>query len=630
MKLQVAIEVMIIISVVALVALIMVFLYSHSTSNINLPKTNEVLNAEYFISGNGQPICGHNVLGQYGNYIATGCLVFVTSNPLPPWNNFTQAQIQKAISNQTYFNQLQNSDRYLFGFKTVQHVIGSQPWGGGRGLYTGYDNLDDLVYLGKVNNYYEYMMFTQGFPMLLPEFNLEEIQLREYTPNITAPFSSPTKIIDILPEQPGLIVHVIKTNNTVGSIPAVGEFMNLSSNVGNATITISGAPPNTQITLTYNFSNMSIDGYTSKNTITITTSNTPFSIQVPVLKGENYTVTISPNTIQTSNGEIYVTTPSLTYTYGSNIDFNYHVSKPITLEYTLNKPLVPGAQVYFALPNTTFFYPTNPYSNLVVTVGNTIQNGGTPVDVFIANYTQTSITLNIGNAGNAQTVYLNFLPVGNTAYTSYLSYSPDYMLTNPGMSYTPGSGIFSTYNSNIPANWQLVPINNTWYYITLVQNIKPNIAYTIGMSYMYTGSVDSVGFNNSQISTGPQLRSNQAPYNGIYVFGSGGVIQFGQAYWTGVYKMNLTNPITSYSSAPITMAYYPTSNTIVEEIYGPDVHGNITETYSTTNEFYSDFIPLSLSAYQAFGNTGLMIIAYLATDPSNIIGYTSTYVGVVQ
>jgi hypothetical protein len=619
---QSTLEYTIIISVVAIAGIIVAILYLHNTSSTPIGKQNVILNAEYFVSGNGQPICDpNNPIQDYYPQAGESCIVLVTKEPLPPWANYTQAQ----IASDPY---ICFKDKYIGLIRSKQYVFFSPnpPYRTKQVIYTTYDNVDDLIYLGKVDNYYEYMILAYGIKPLTNYFNLVGFELREFYPNIMSD-NPPVNTSEILPLEDNLVVPVIVTNNTVGPIPVVGSYGEITLSVNNATITISGLPSGAQTTLNYQYSNTSTGQIVNAQN-TITFSNSPYQITIPTMSGVLYRASVSGSV--TYNGNIFSSNPSsIRYSAGENINFNYYKLFIGSLEYTLNKPLVNGAQVYFNLPNNTMYYAPNPYSNLVVTVGNTLNNGGTPVYVFVANYTSTSITLNIGNTNGAQTVYLNFVSPSDASYQNYISFSPAYAKTNPGMSSNPGPGIFTSYNPNIPSNWQPTPVDNTWNYITLVQNIQPNTAYIVGLGSMSLCSIDSIGFNNSQSAPLHDI-SDQAPYNGIYDFGSSCKLQFGQAYYSSPYEKSLTNNINWYGPAPITMAYNSAANTIVEEINGPDINGNIEESYSTTSEYYGDFVPQSFSAYQAFGNTGLILISYFAEDPIDILGYVSNYVGVVK
>jgi hypothetical protein len=234
------------ISLVAMVGIIASMLYMHSASSTQIGKQNVILNAEYFVSGNGQPICDpNNPIQAYYPQAGESCLVFVTKEPLPSWANYAQAQIANNPN-------IISNDRYMGVIQAKQNAFLSDSSQTTQFLYVPYDNVDHFVYLGKVNNYYEYMMLTGGIRPIIDSFNLVDFGLEEFSPNI-ASHAGPVSTTEILPLEENLIVPVITTNSTVGPIPIEGSYSEvlLSNNFETNPITNPTPPENVNPTGAY-------------------------------------------------------------------------------------------------------------------------------------------------------------------------------------------------------------------------------------------------------------------------------------------------------------------------------------------------------------------------------------------
>ena len=620
--LQTTIEYVAIITVVAMAAILVSLMYMHGSSSTTIGNQNAVLNAKYFVSNNGQNICDPSspVIENFSkNEIGTSCLVFVTEDPLPKMDNYTINQLSSSNFSVEY------NDTYYLGFTANQNIF----YGGGTLFFptfeNSYDNAD-FAYLGKVDGYYEYMIYLYGFSPMFNSFNLEYIYLNKYVPNIGT--GSEVKSTDILPIKNNLLVSVVHTNQTVGVIPVSGNFGVFKNPSANATITISGLPKGAQTTLNYQYYNTSSGIENVSKVITFNSSN-PVSLTITnLLNFTNFVASVSPN-VTFGDNDFFATSNSSVYGAGSQISFNYNKISVGTLVYNVNKPLVKGSQVYFSLPNSSFYYVAKPYSNLEFSVGNSIKNGGTPIDAFISNYTPNYVVVNLGSlpSGDIGSVYLNFMSLNNNQPLSYTTFSPYYNNTDPNTNTSIAESIFSTYqNINGYVSTAMTAPNTTgksWYNMLLFSNPAPSTYYSIG-AIMPLGGIDSYGFNNTDdlFETNPSTEGpDQAPYNGIYSEGSGMSVKLGLADSSeGIRDSLYVNKKTGIYIGPMTMEFSNNGET-------NEFNAELLST-SETASMSSNIIPSDLVAYSGSGSN-FFIISYLASSPNNILGYSSSYEGYV-
>ena len=420
-----------------------------------------------------------------------------------------------------------------------------------------------------------------------------------------------------------LKVNFVETNSSYFKISPIG---NIGKNqTENATFIITGLPLHSNITFSYfNFSQGFFGSQTTGNII-INSSTVIKTINAPPYPPETSSV---PSTVSYNGVTYYTAINSSNYTAGSTISYKYHTLSTAPIKYTLNKPIVNGAEVTFTLPNSTYYYPKNPFSNLEVSVGNTIANGGTQISAFVANYTPASITLNLGNipSNNIESVYLNFLPAGTSG--TDVAFSSEYLSTNPGANFTPSTGIngiFASYNDNggsgfsptsqiVVTNSSTNPPQVSFNSILITSSAKSNTEYVAGIN-IGLGGVASFGFSVNQTNLdNTNLGALQAPYPGIYAIGSSNYLFLNQSI---------------VSSSPSTGLFYSQSFPYVGEIgLNYNIAGNTLVVNANANgesETYSHYTnvatPLYLYAFQKEEN--LLYLYYIATaGTTNIYGYT--------
>lgn len=628
---QSTIEYVVIVAVVAIAAIVAVMLYMHGSTSTVVGNQNAVLNAEYFVSTNGQNICNPTnpfveyYTSYYGFDYDTSCIVFVTEKPLPPMANYTVQQVQQSGGN------IENNDKYTLSVQSNQYFINYYD-GLQNSIGYSYDNAGDFSYLGTVDGYYEYMMYMYGWKPLYNQFNLKDIELQRYTPNIsvsyTTPPSPPSNTTDILPVKNNLIVPVIYTNQTIGPIAVSGSFNSAQIVSNNATIVVSGLPSGSSTRLNYQYYNSTSGLVNVSKTLSITSN--PQAITVNgILSGLTYTASVSTDV--SYNGISYYVAPnSSTYGSGSQVDFNYYTLSTGSLEYKMNKPLVDGAQVYFALPNSTFYYSSDPYSNLEFTVGNTLANDGTPIYAFISNYSYGYVVVNLGKIpdNSINTVYLNFIPP-NGISNGDTYFSPEY---SNGKTLSPppsgAGGIFSSYNDNGGQGFWANYLDSSSIYSYDFGSATSNTYYIIGINE-FLQSVTSFGLNTTNfIGTSDGA---QAPFFGVYDTGSSGLIMFDAAYPCGssvIYPTVETFSCPSgtygdeeYYTGPTTISYDASTGTFYTELGTPNTFTSYT---NNTIQGISD-----VSLFSQY-NSGVGIVYYFATSNNNILDYTSTYEGKVS
>jgi hypothetical protein len=427
-----------------------------------------------------------------------------------------------------------------------------------------------------------------------------------------------------------LKVNFIKTNSAYVSLLPTGNIGKLQT--ANATFIITGLPTNSVVALSYY--NISKSSQVTDNIVINSTSVAKIVNASQAGEFSSVPESISYNGISyyiSSSNTYYIINNNVFYAYytsGSIVNYPYYTLSTTPIEYTLNKPLVNGAEVTFTLPNSTYYYPENPFSNLEVSVSNTIANGGTQINAFVANYTTTSITLNLGNipSGNIQTVYLNFLPAGQIG--SDLWFSPEYSSSNPGVITTPPptgtTGIFSSYNDNGGEGYQpTASAPDSFSYVNLADATQ-STSYIVGINENLC-TVNSLGFDINN-APAPNTGNDQAPYNGTYDIGSGCKIFIGAPFGNFGPPIYTSISGVEYYVGPIIFNYTLSGNTI-------NLNTEIGGTYYSYP--YSGYLipqgtPIYLDDFYGDITPGFyQLIYYYAISPNNVFNYTTTGMTIV-
>jgi hypothetical protein len=588
------------IAIVIVVAIAFVLLTGGKATSSGSYK-GEILNATMVYSPAGDNIGPGNLSNSA--YPTTEYLLLATNYPLP--------NIPKNT----------NSNLFLIDFST-DYYPGYNEWG------VPY-NQGNITEVYSQNGEYVYAVnftyWTNDY--LHSELPINYVGIWNLNTNKTTVFISNPK---------PLKVNFVETNSSyVSLLPSGNIGKNVSNNV---TFIETGLPIGSSFTLSYYNLSQSYDyyDYAVDNAI-INVNSTKMTITTKATQGYYLTSSVT-NSINYGGINYYVSPNSLSYTAGSTIYYNYYTLPSKPLEYTLNKPLVNGAEVTFILPNSTYYYPINPFSNLEVSVGNTIVDGGTgtQINAFVANYTQNSITLNLGNipSGNIQTVYLNFLDGGQIG--SDLWFSPEYISTNPDVNTSSSIGIFSSYSDNNGEFYQLpIPKPYNFSHINFA-TASTSTNYIVGIND-FLDNINSIGFdiNNDAVPVEYISNGGQAPYNGTYDMGSAGHIFIGIPTGSSYGNSIPTSPVGSMEDyvGPIIFNYTLLGNKIT---LNTEVEGSL---YSYSYQNYS--IPQGATIYfDDFYSTGRTIsypngyaqppvIYYYATSPNNVFDYTATEVGSV-
>ena len=593
------------IAIVIVVAIAFVLLTGGKATSSGSYK-GEILNATMVYSPAGDNIGPGNLSNTA--YPITEYLLLATNYPLPT--------IPK---NATVFSYNQGypiySNYFLVDFST-DYYPGYNEWG------VPY-NQGNITEVYSQNGEYVYAVnftyWTNDY--LHSELPINYVGIWNLNTNKTTVFISNPK---------PLKVNFVETNSSYVSLLPNG---NIGKNVSdNVTFIETGLPIGSSFTLSYYNLSQSSDNnyydYAVDNAI-INVNSTKMTITTKATQG--YYLDSSVSGQISYNGIIYYVTPNSSYyTAGSTIYYNYYTSSTTPLKYTLNKPLVDGAEITFNLPNSTYYYPENPFSNLEVSVSNTIANGGTQINAFVANYTTTSITLNLGNipSSNIQTVYLNFLPAGQIG--SDLWFSPEYSSSNPGVITTPPTGIFSSYSDNNGHGYQ--PSNMTTqpsFASIQLESSSLSTNYIVGINE-HLNNINSIGFdiNNDSVPLEDiNDGSAQAPYNGTYDMGSDGHIFIGI-------------PTYPYGNPPINTLISNKYSYIGPMIFNYSLSGN---TITLNTEIEENYYSFSYSSYLITPGVSIYLddfygdetsgdsplIYYYATSPNNVFSYTTTGMTIV-
>lgn len=592
-----------IIVVIILISIAIFFLMNvgkSTTSSANYK--GEILNATMVYSPAGDNI-GPGNLSNTGTNISEYLLI-ATNYPLPniPKNAYSSLNVkQTGIPNTEYID-------IFFSQPFTSFNLGNNFYYQDNLWYDSY-NQGNITEIYSQNGEYVYAVNMTGYTASnypIPPLSYITISLNGKNTTLIANPNS-------------LKINFIETNSTYLKILPIGSIGKNLSSV--ATFIIKGLPINSTVTLSYyNTSQNS----TANENIFINSSTVVKTVNA--LPGSTFFSSVS-NTVLYNGIDYYPEQNSSYYTVGSTVYYDYHALSTAPIEYALNKPLVDGAEVTFSLPNSTYYYPENPFSNLEVSIGNTLVNGGTQISAFVANYTPTSITLNLGNidSDNIQALYFNFLPAGQIG--SDVGFSPQYSSANPGVNFTAPSEIFASYDDNGESGFlpsTLINVSNStstahFYGEVLPVSATKGTDYVVGINISLVG-VESIGFNissNKTTSSNIKLDGIQAPYSGLYIIGSG------KQLFTDNWNMT-TNKDVIYNNEKnytgeigFNYSMYETTMTINSNFNG--ISGNSQYTYNS--------LPLNISlSIFGSGNNGPLVYYVAEAENSNIYNYIATEV----
>jgi len=376
-KIQNTFEYIMILSAVIAGVIVLLALYMHSWSNIKLGNTDTLLAVAYVTGANGQPICNTS-------YSESTCFEILLTKPLPPypvhnatyWNTNSQANPNFEAEQDNYFLELNSpfSDQFYFPFNNSY----SSKYG------VALDNYGDVYYIGQVNGYYEYIVYA--YPAVEQPAFISSLELQYYTPNLNGNLTNATYI---LPPSGGVLPLEMDLNTTsltnlvpeqTTQVPKLNDVL---------TVTEAGLQSGSTLSYTETFPNGTV---TSGNFIVPSNSESTFVIsnltnQLP----ENVTLSLTGIT----NG-VTVGKETLTTSDNDNVFVNFTPPAPIELIATTNTI---GPFVVTTNRNEEF-------SNMVVTTGNTLSNGGSLDDAYITNMTSNHVEFFIKTPANV--LYLNF------------------------------------------------------------------------------------------------------------------------------------------------------------------------------------------------------------------------------
>jgi len=426
-KLQNTIEYITILLVVAILAIGISLLYMKNTSNVKLGNTDIVLAVAYFSGANGQPICNTT-------YQENQCFEILLTEPLPPypvhnvtyWNNNEQSNpnfeneqdnywlwINSPFSNQFYFPWM-NSYTYQYAVEL--------------------DNNGDVFYAGQVNGYYEYIIYA-GPTVEQPTF-LSSLELQYYSPNLLASFNDATPV------------------NTTYILPIDGKPIPVEMYL-NATSLINLEPE--QSVQLPNFDNvLSVTevGLTTGDSLVYSetfANGTMKNGSFPILPNSESTFVISNLTNQLP--ETVTLNISGEYSNGKTFGkqtFIVSDNTSVFVNFTQPAPIKLIATTSTIGPFVVTVNRNEPFSNLVITTGNTLANNGYQIDdAYITNVTNNHVEFFIQNPANI--IYMNF----NFSYTlsqnGPTGEAPN-INSNPHGSYAPyddGEIVFDKYTNFI-------------------------------------------------------------------------------------------------------------------------------------------------------------------------------------
>ena len=451
-KLQSTLEFIVIVSFIAIVALSATILYIKNASSVRLANTDTLLAVAYFSGANGQYIC--NATEQESQ-----CFEILLTQPLPKYPTY----------NLTYWNNEQQATNYAFEGEQDNYLLWINspysnqfyfPWDNSYSSLYGValDNYGDVNYIGQVNGYYEYIVYA--YPTVEKPAFVSSLELQYYSPNLFGNVTNTTYILPI-DGNPIPVEMYLNATSLVNLLPEepvqVPNFDNVLS------VTEVGLTTGDSLLYSETFAN----GTKNSGSFPITSNSESTFVISNITNQLPETVTLNVSG-EYPNGKTFGK-ESFSVSDNTNVLINFTPPAPIELISTTNTI---GPFVVTANRN-------EPFSNLVITTGNTLANGGTIDDAYITNVTSNHVEFFIKNP--AKVIYMNFNFSYNLNSSGPTGEAPTPVVGgNPQGPYAPyddGAIVFTNYTNFItgtPSSGQFGTEN------VLEQNTTEQDVFTAG------------------------------------------------------------------------------------------------------------------------------------------------------
>jgi len=452
-KQQTTLEIIIILAVVGIVAISLVLLYLKSVHNNRLPNTDELLAVAYFSGANGQPICNATE-GE------SQCFEILLTQPLPKYPTY----------NLTYWNNEQQATNYAFEEEQDNYVIWLNspfpnqfyfPWFNSYSYQYAIllDNYYNVNYIGQVNGYYEYIVYA--YPTVEQPAFISSLELQYYAPNLFGNVTNTTYILPI-DGNPIPVEMYLNATSLVNLLPEepfqVPNFDNVLS------VTEVGLTTGDSLLYSETFAN----GTKNSGSFPITSNSESTFVISNITNQLPETVTLNVSG-EYPNGKTFGK-ESFSVSDNTNVFVNFTTPAPIELISTTNTI---GPFVVTANRN-------EPFSNLVITTGNTLVNGGTIDDAYITNVTSNHVEFFIKNP--ASIIYMNFNFSYNLNSSGPTGEAPTPVVGgNPQGSYAPyddGAIVFANYTDFIGPSSGIFGSNTPSTQNTIMQNVFSSGPFT--------------------------------------------------------------------------------------------------------------------------------------------------------
>jgi len=559
-----------IISAVVAVVLVLLALYMHSSNNVKLGNTDTLLASAYVTGANGQPICNASE-GE------SSCFEILLSQPLPKYPTYSLS----------YWNEKDPSGNYGFEIDQDNYVICttspvSNQFNGYSTICETLDNYDDVNYIGQVDGYYEYIMNAGGIPVKQPAF-LSNLELYYYTPNLNGNLANTTYILSpgggVLPLEMDLnttsLTNLVPEQTT--QVPKLNDVL---------TVTEAGLQSGSILSYTETFPNGTV---TSGNFIVPSNSENTFVInnlqnQLP----EDIKLTVTGTTDGTVVGS-----ETLTANDNSNVFINFATPSSVSSIEVVATTNTIGPFVITTNTNEQF-------SNMVVTTGNSLPNGGSINNAYITEMTDNSVEFFIQNPANI--IYLNFKSTSQLSPNGPTGASPN---LNPNWNYgqyDDGAIVFDgSYTNFITGNpsSRIFGSNTPSTQNDLILNVFTSGPFTFNANGNQTMSF--VIDDGLAISTRPG--GNGYNENLYLPIQEGETYILGGSYMSSSTNIGISNSIDNYYDLGVNNPMWTSG------VFARVACGDIYSTYgalnvpcpSSQNEFYQEN-PTTYSTYVLNGN----------------------------
>ena len=476
-KLQNTIEFIVIVSFITIVAIIAIISYIKSTSNTKLANTDTLLAVAYFSGANGEPIC--NATEQESQ-----CFEILLTEPLPkyPAYNLTYWNNEEQATNYAFEGE---QDNYLMWINSPFSNQFYFPWSNSYDSQYGLalDNYYDVNYIGQVNGYYEYILYA--YPTVEQPAFISSLELQYYSPNLFGNVTNTTYILPIDGKPIPVEMHLNATS-LVSLLPEEPVPLPNFDNV--LSVTEVGLTTGDALLYSETFAN----GTTKSGSFSITSNSESTFVISNITNQLPETVTLNVSG-EYPNGKTFGK-ETFSASDNTNVFVNFTTPAPIELISTTNTI---GPFVVTANRN-------EPFSNLVITTGNTLANGGTIDDTYITNVTGNHVEFFIKNPANV--IYMNFNlsyslnssgPTGEAPYlnlNNYGQYDDGPLVFNEYTNFTgPSKGTFGSAN---PATQNNIIQAFTAGPFTFTANGNQTMSFTIDNGLSINGKTGN-GYNEN-------------------------------------------------------------------------------------------------------------------------------------